>query len=377
MQSFLRTAFSLENTSYWLLVIWCIGAGLLLYKMPKVQLLVQGKVEHRWYWLTAIMLVFPYILWTGYRGIFVDTGAYIRHFMESSSELSSIPKMILNDEKDWGFYTLMVLAKAAGIRSYQTFFLIIATVQLLCMIYIFRRYSTDMWISFFVFIASTDYMSWMQNGIRQFTAVCILFAAFELLVQKKYIWFTIVTLIASTIHGSSLLMLPFAYVMVGPALNRKTYLMVAAVALMIPFTDTVSPILEQLLSDTQYNDVMTGDIWANDDGTNIIRVLVYSVPALIALLGHRYLRSSNDRAANMCINASMITMAVYLVSSVTSGIYIGRIPIYTTLHGYTVLPWLIDQIFEKTSARLIKLLMVMFYLAFFVYQMKEWQLILN
>lgn len=377
MQSLLRTAFSLENTSYWLLVIWCIGAGLVLYKMPKEQLLVQGKVEHRWYWFTAMMLVFPYILWTGYRGIFVDTGAYIRHFMESSSELSSIPKMILNDEKDWGFYTLMVLAKAAGIRSYQTFFLIIATVQLLCMIYIFRRYSTDMWISFFVFIASTDYMSWMQNGIRQFTAVCILFAAFELLVQKKYIWFTIVTLIASTIHGSSLLMLPFAYVMVGPALNRKTYLMIAAVALLIPFTDTVSPMMEQLLSDTQYNDVMTGDIWANDDGTNIIRVLVYSVPALIALFGHRYLRGSNDHVANMCINASMITMAVYLVSSVTSGIYIGRIPIYTTLHGYTVLPWLIDQIFEKTSARLIKLLMVMFYLAFFVYQMKEWQLILN
>lgn len=377
MQSLLRTAFSLENTSYWLLVIWCIGAGLVLYKMPKEQLLVQGKVEHRWYWLTAMMLVFPYILWTGYRGIFVDTGAYIRHFMESSSELSSIPKMILNDEKDWGFYTLMVLTKAAGIRSYQTFFLIIATVQLLCMIYIFRRYSTDMWISFFVFIASTDYMSWMQNGIRQFTAVCILFAAFELLVQKKYIWFTIVTLIVSTIHGSSLLMLPFAYVMVGPALNRKTYLMIAAVALLIPFTDTVSPMMEQLLSDTQYNDVMTGDIWANDDGTNIIRVLVYSVPALIALFGHRYLRGSNDPVADMCINASMITMAVYLVSSVTSGIYIGRIPIYTTLHGYTVLPWLIDQIFEKTSARLIKLLMVMFYLAFFVYQMKEWQLILN
>lgn len=377
MQSLLSTAFSLENTSYWLLVIWCIGAGLLLYKMPKAQLLVQGKIEYRWYWFTAMILVFPYILWTGYRGIFVDTGAYIRHFMESSSELSSIPKMILSDEKDWGFYTLMVLAKAAGIKSYQTFFLIIATVQLLCMIYIFRRYSTDMWISFFVFIASTDYMSWMQNGIRQFTAVCILFAAFELLVQKKYVWFTIVTLIASTIHGSSLLMLPFAYIMVGPALNRKTYLMIAAVALMIPFTDTVSPILEQLLSDTQYNDVMTGDIWANDDGTNIVRVLVYSVPALIALLGRRYLRGSNDRAADMCINASMITMAVYVVSSVTSGIYIGRIPIYTTLHGYTVLPWLIDQIFEKTTARLIKLLMVMFYLAFFVYQMKEWQLILN
>lgn len=375
MQSLLRTAFSLENTSYWLLVIWCIGAGLVLYKMPKAQLLIQGKVEYRWYWFTAMMLVFPYILWTGYRGIFVDTSAYIRHFMASSSELSSIPKMILNDEKDWGFYTLMVLAKAAGIQSYQTFFLIIATVQLLCMIYIFRRYSTDMWISFFMFIASTDYMSWMQNGIRQFTAVCICFAAFELLMRRKYIWYTIVILLASTFHGSALLMLPFSYVMMGSALNKKSFLMIGAVAAMIPLMDVLTPFLENLLADTQYNDVMTSEIWANDDGTNMLRVLVYSVPALVALFGFRYLRGCNDWAANMCINASIITMAVYLVSAFTSGIYIGRIPIYTTLHGYTVLPWLIDQIFETMTARLIKLMLVVFYLLFFVYQMGQWGLV--
>ena len=95
----------------------------------------------------------------------------------------------------------------------------------------------------------------------------------------------------------------------------------------------------------------------------------------MALLGFRYILRSRDRAANLCINASMITMAVYVVSAVTSGIYIGRIPIYTTLHGYAVLPWLIDQIFEKLSAKLIKLLLVLFYLAFFVYQMRLWELI--
>ena len=374
MHDILKTAFSLENTSYWLLVIWCLGAGLLLYKMPHASISVQGRVEKRWYWFTALILVVPYIFWAGYRGYYIDTGAYIRNFQKAASSLSAIPG-IVGAEDDWGFYSFIVILKSFGVHSYQTFFLIMASIHILCMVYIFRRYSSNMWISFFMFIASTDYMSWMQNGIRQFTAVCITFAAFELLVRKKYIWFTIVTLIASTFHGSALLMLPFAYVMVGPALNRKTYLMIGVVALMIPFMDRLTPILEQLLSDTQYNDVMTGEIWANDDGTSIIRVLVYSVPALVALLGHKYIRSSTDRAVNMCINASMVTMAVYVVSAVTSGIYIGRIPIYTTLHGYTVLPLLIDQIFEKLSAKLMKLLLVLFYLAFFVYQMKQWELL--
>jgi hypothetical protein len=374
MQTILKTIFSLQNTSYWLLVIWAIGAGLLLFKMPKEHLLVQGRVERRWYWVTAIMLVLPYILWAGYRGYYVDTGTYIRHFMQMPSTLSAIPKTISSYE-DWGFYCMMVILKSLGIQSYEIFFLILAAFHIWCMIYIFRRYSTDMWISFFMFIASTDYMSWMQNGIRQFTAVCICFAAFELQMRKKYITYTIVVLIASTFHGSALLMLPFSYVMLGSALNKKSFLMIGAVAAMVPMMDVLTPFLESLLADTQYNDVMTGEIWANDDGTSMIRVLVYSVPALISLFGFRYIRGSKDRVANMCINASMITMAVYLISAFTSGIYIGRIPIYTTLHGYVIMPWLIDQIFEKLTARLIKFLLVVFYLAFFAFQMSQWGLL--
>jgi hypothetical protein len=144
---------------------------------------------------------------------------------------------------------------------------------------------------------------------------------------------------------------------------------------MIPLMDVITPFLENLLVDTQYNDIMTGEIWANDDGTNLVRVLVYSVPALVALFGFRYLRGSSDRVANMCINASMITLTVYLVSAFTSGIYIGRIPIYTTLHGYVIMPWLIDQIFEELTAKLIKFLLVVFYLAFFAFQMSQWGLL--
>ena len=172
-----------------------------------------------------------------------------------------------------------------------------------------------------MFVASTDYLSWMHNGIRQFIAVSMIFAAFPLQVKGKYWRFALVVLLASTIHGSALLMLPFAYIMTGPVLNRKTFLMIGGVALLIPFIDNFLPMLENLLMDTQYNDVMTNGIWESDDGTNLIRVLVYSVPALVALLGRKYIRRNTNPVTNLCINASMITMAIYLISSVTSGIY--------------------------------------------------------
>ena len=54
---------------------------------------------------------------------------------------------------------------------------------------------------------------------------------------------------------------------------------------------------------------------------------------------------------------------------VTSGIYIGRLPIYTTLQGYIALPWMIDKVFERRSAALVRVLMYGAYLGFFYFQM--------
>ena len=299
-----------------------------------------------------------------------DTRAYIQAYRSTTSFLSDLPSVLAKNSKDQGFSVLMVFCKALGIDQYQHFMLLVAAFQMICMVFIFRKYSEDMWSCLFLFVASTDYMSWMQNGIRQFIAVAMTFAAFDLLVRKRYMSYVAVVLLASTFHGTALLMLPFAFIMTGPAMNRKTTMMIVGVVALIPFIDSVMPLMEDLLANTQYDDMMSNGIWENDDGTNLIRVLVYSVPALAALLGRRYIQHNRDPVINMCINASMITFAMYAVSAVTSGIYIGRIPIYTTLYGYMVLPWLIDQIFEKQSGRLIKLLMIGCYVGFYYYQME-------
>lgn len=331
--------------------------------------LISGRYRVRWRWKTALLLVLPLILWAAYRPHVGDTTAYAQRFNNAPHDFSDIPAYIAQIKKDQGFELLVAVLKCLGVPDYRTFFLILAAFQMWCLVYTFRRYSPNYWISIFLFIASADYMSWMFNGIRQFTAVCMTFAAFRLLVERKFLKFGLIVILAYTIHASALLMLPLALVMQGPALNRRTMLAVASAALCIPFVDRFTPILETLLSETQYGDVMTNEIWISDDGTHILRVLVYSVPALLVFLGHRYVIRSTDRVMSLCINASMLTMALYLISAVTSGIYVGRLPIYTTFYGYIVLPWAIDQIFDKQSAKLIKFLLVVCYLGFFYFQM--------
>ena len=68
----MESIFDLGQTSYWLLIIWVLCAGFVLTMMPKRRELVSGHVRKRWYWFSAVLLVFPYILWAGYRGYFGD-----------------------------------------------------------------------------------------------------------------------------------------------------------------------------------------------------------------------------------------------------------------------------------------------------------------
>ena len=145
--------------------------------------------------------------------------------------------------------------------------------------------------------------------------------------------------------------------------------MMAGVGVIILFIGQLTSILDTMLAETQYSDLITNEIWTNDDGTNIFRVLFYSVPAGLSLIGKRYVDAENSPVINMCVNCSICTSMIYLLSAFSSGIYIGRLPIYTTLQGYVAVPWLIDHMFTKASARLVKIALVVGYLAFFYYQM--------
>lgn len=360
---------TLELTNHWLPLIWVCAAGVILNMLPKKTELVDGRAEERWFWFSALVLIIPLVIWAGARTYIGDTSAYRRHFYQAPSNLLELPAYLATQSKDKGFTVLIVLIKSFGVADPKIFFTIIAALQMWGMVFAFRKYAPNYWVCIFLFVASTDYVSWMFNGMRQFLAATIIFSASGLLFRGKMGWFCLVVALASQIHASALLMIPLAFVMQGKAMNRMTYLMILGTVLLMPLADQFMPLLTNILSDTQYGDITTDEIWTNDDGTNMIRVLVYSVPALIVLFGRRYITTSTNRIMNICVNGAFATMAMYLISAVTSGIYVGRLPIYTTFYGYMALPWILEQIFEKETCRLILLLMVVCYSAFYYFQL--------
>ena len=357
-------------TNYWWLLIWLFGAGgFLAWYFPKHQVISYGAKEERWDTLPAVLLTVPYVIWAAYRQWFGDTELYRSIFLSAPDKISQIVSYLSENTKDQGFSVFIILFKSIFGNSDVCFFMVIAIIQMACIIYFFRKYSCNYWISFFLFIVSTDYLSWMFNGMRQFIATALILFATDFLIKRKYVAMICIILLASTIHGSALIMLPIMFIVQGKAWNQKTIIFMVISMIVIVFIDRFTPLLGEALSDTQYSDMMTNEIWTADDGTNIFRVLVYSMPAILSLMAIPYLKKSSNRMIDICVNCSIVTMMIYLLSTVTSGIYIGRLPIYTTLQGYVAVPWLIKNMFVDKSARIINLLMMGAYFCFFYFQM--------
>lgn len=359
-------------TNYWWLLIWLFtgGAALAMF-FPRQQELVLGEWEQRWNIVPAILLVLPYIIWAGHRGNFADTTLYRATFLQTPTALSQIPVYIDTVTKDKGFYAVMALMHCLMGDNPELYFTLMAGFQIVIVALVCRKYTRNYWMAIFLFIASTDYISWVWNGMRQFTAVAIIFAATGLIVEQKYVRAILCILLASVMHQSALLMLPILFVVQGKSWNKKTLIAIGLSVMALVFASQFTSFLDTALADTQYTNVVSDWTIGEDDGTNPLRILVYAMPAILSVIGYQRICEEDSPLLNVGVNAAIITTCIGLVSMGTSGIFIGRLLIYvSTIANWILLPWEIENIFYGQTAKMISIAAVLCYIVFFYYQMR-------
>lgn len=355
---------------YILILVW-MGFIAIVAKAARAQRIepVLGKPQFRYSMWFAVLTFVPIIWLVGHRGFIADTTAYIFTFLDMPSEFDGISNYLSTVDKDKGFYLFSSIIKVIFGNDYVIYLTIIAIVQSIPLIYVYRKYSTKYVVSVFLFLVSTDYISWMCNGIRQFVAVTIIFAATTLIIAKKYIPLILIILLASTFHQSALIMIPIVFIAQGKAWNKKTLLFLGLVILAVLYVGEFTSLMNDALAETQYSNMTNSTMFSEDDGTNPLRVLVYSIPAVLSFFCRNQIKASKDPVINLCTNMSIISMGIYIVSMVTSGIYIGRVPIYMSLYNYILLPWEIDHLFKEENRKYIYIAMIVCYLLFYYYQM--------
>lgn len=357
---------------YVLILLWFL-AMLLFARYIDVEDVVfvngkQKKTVKIWY---AILVFIPIVYMAAYRSLnFQDTGIYVMMYQRFPEKLGGFPAAFNSLTKDKAFFAMSMLIKIFISKDYRIYFFVVAAIQACCLIKLFREHSSSFLFSVFVFWISTDCVSWMFNGIRQFTAVCVCLLATSWMLEKKHIQAIVAILIASLFHQSALLMIPIYIVASGKLANYKMIGIIAVVIFVVLYTNQFTNILEGLLEDTQYTNVVDDWTISQDDGTNPIRVLVYSVPAIIMFMGRQFIEKENSPIITFSANMSIISTSIYIVSMFTSGIYVGRLPIYASIYATSILlPWEVNNMFNNASTQQLKLIMVGSCFLFYFYQM--------
>lgn len=312
----------------------------------------------------AIITFLPIFFTVSMGDIIGDVWNYIEGYKRLSSSFADI---------DWsakgpGFTFIEVIIKRIFGNNADAFRIMIALIQSIPIVFIFRYYSSNYIMSMYLFVATAFYVGWMMNGLRQFTAAAIIFAATPLLVKKKYVPLIIVILLASTIHNTALIMLPVIFIVQGQAWNKMTVLfIIAAIIAMYVFGNNTS-LFDSAIESAGLDYSITAAQESGDTGTSFFRVLVNMVPMIIALI-YRKKIDTNNKFINICVNMSVITSGLYLVSMVTSGILIGRLPGYTTLYNMILLPYLVKNVFDEHDSKIVSIAMVVLYIIYYWYQM--------
>ncbi len=307
--------------------------------------------------LSFALLVF----FVGQRSWISDTTIYQAQYDENSGNLSQIGDMLFNlDYKGSMFYILMVLFKHFINGTYNDWFTFLAAIQSIPIILLFYKYSINYLYSVFLFISGSS-LIWYTNGIRQFLAAALVLLFANNLINRKSLRFFIVVFFAFFIHSSAIFWIPVYYIVNYKPWSKKfiVYSIILAVALFLYSRSSY-------LSDTEYSYLTSGQY--TFEGVNPLRVIVMSIPAILAFTQRVKIKGKTNPYIDLCINLSVITAECYIVGMFTSGI-VGRMPLYFQFFGFILLPWLIKNGFEEDMGKTINIVLIVMYFAYFYYEM--------
>lgn len=316
------------------------------------------------------VLVFAYfIFWIGMRTYFADTINYISQFKSYSSDFGTA--MSQADElgsKAKGFYIFTVFFKAFISDNFQWWLMFIAVFCGVCVMRTLYKHSCNFFYSAFLFIAIQSFM-WMMNGMRQFIAVAALFAVSDWIIEGKFLPYLAVILLFSTVHTTCIMMIPIYFVVRCEPWSFKIVAFLGAVILISVFAEPFFNGLDSALEGTGYGGVTQQ--MASDDGVNPLRFLFYALPAGVAFLyrGTMSQESEKDPFLILCINMSVVAAALYFIAMFTSGILIGRLPVYCELYNLILIPFLLKKCFPERQKKLAAVLATLLFLAYFFLQM--------
>lgn len=241
----------------------------------------------------------------------------------------------------------------------QFLIFIVALITNVLIIRVLYKYAMMFELSVYVYITSGLFLMSM-NGIRQFMAAAIVFAATKYLLDGSWKKYMVIILIASTIHQSALILIPIYFIVRRRAWTHQTFILVSFAIIFVAGFAQLSEVLFTVIKDTKYSEYQ--DLEKN--GANFLRVVVNAVPVVIAYIGREKLRQlfpKSDYVVNMCL-INLIFMFI-----ATQQWIFARFSFYFGLYNLILIPWVI-KLFVPQERKFIYYAILVCYFIYFYYE---------
>lgn len=309
----------------------------------------------------VILLIVYLSLFAGLRTGYNDTYTYMSGYkaMQPFPDILTGFSWKLGDNP--GFLLLNSLMKMAGFSA-QSFVLFYSTVFVVSAVSFLKRYSTSFTLSMFLFVCAHGYLFSMA-AMKQCASVAIGLWAIVYMLKRRWIPFVAIILLASTFHPYILLFLFIPLLRFRPWSLRTSILLVLTLLAGLTLPNIIGTIIDtaSLLGDGYNAEEFIGE------GVNVFRVLVASVPVVLAFLFRRNIGGTASAGREyLFINSSFIYACIMFVGLFGTANYFGRLANYFVLFPAIALPILVNSL-SMRDRRLLTVMMVVCYLAYFYY----------
>lgn len=308
------------------------------------------------FWMSAFMFL---------RTRYNDTGNYIFEWNRVTVPLGTLLKSgeLLRLGKN-PMYTLYRTVLHELVDNYHIFFLFPAVFSCAGAVKFIRRYSVDAPFSLVIFFSVGTYIMYMA-AMKQCFAMAILFFALPYAIDGKYVRYALLVLFAMLFHTHAFIYLAVP-LLFGMPWGKKTWL---ALGLALLAMATYNVTFRYLMNFALDMGVNVADIELFD-GHSIhpLRVIVYAVPAGLSLIFRRRLYTDATREERLFANMSIVAVFILMIGLRQGANLFARMAAYYEVAMCVSLPWMIGRIFDKPSARLVKVVATICYFLYFLYE---------
>ena len=183
--------------------------------------------------------------------------------------------------------------------------------------------------------------------------------------EKKYVRFYLLVAIAILFHTHAFMfaILPFLF---GKPWGKVTWAGLAIVLFAMATYDTT---LGAFMRYAQSIGALVDESELFDGHqVNFLRVIVYWIPTLLALIFRRQLFSNSSRIENLFANMAIVSSMILTIGMVQGANLYARMAAYFEIAQAITLPWMIKKLFDVRSRKFVTVIASICYFGYFCYE---------